>query len=159
MHWLYENKEMKRLSDFPENCIGFVYLIKNKENGKIYVGKKILHNNLSKLLTKKEKAEWSKPGKIPKKKKVIKESNWESYWGYSKILIEDIDRLGKEGFERNILRLCFTKKEMSYYEVFYQMKYEVLHTDSYNMNILGKFFPRDTGIVIEHSQDSPVSAG
>jgi hypothetical protein len=156
MEWLFENKEMKQLSDFPEKCIGFVYLIKNRTNGKIYVGKKILHNTLSKTLTKREKEEWSKPGKVPKKKKNIKESNWQSYYGSSKTLLDDLNTLGKDGFEREILRLCYTKKEMSYYEVYYQMKYEVLHYDTYNMNILGKFFPKDTGLYSEQSQNAQV---
>ena len=151
MNWLYENKEMKQLSDFPESCIGFVYLIKNRENGKIYIGKKILHNNLTKLLTKKEKEEWSKPGKIPKKKKVIKESNWQDYYGSSKILIDDITKLGKEGFDRQILRLCYTKKEMSYWEVYFQMKYEVLAVESYNENISGKWFRKDVKPLVEQN--------
>lgn len=155
MNWLHENKEVKEISDLPTNCVGFVYLIRNKNNGKIYVGKKILHNKLTKALTKKETLEWSKPGKVPKKKKSIKESNWQDYYGSSKTLLEDLTSLGKDAFERYILRPCFTKKEMSYYEVYYQMKYEVLHQDTYNQNILGKFFPRDTGIVLEQSQNAP----
>jgi hypothetical protein len=159
MNWLYENKEMQQLSDFPESCVGFVYLIQNKDNGRIYVGKKILHNNLTKKLTKKETEAWAKPGRVPKKKKEVKESNWQSYYGSSKTLLEDITNLGKEGFERQILRPCFSKKEMSYYEVYYQMKYEVLHVDSYNENISGKWFRKDTGQILEQSQDSPETVG
>jgi len=159
MNWLHENKEMQQLSDFPESCVGFVYLIQNKDNGRIYVGKKILHNNLTKKLTKKEIEAWAKPGRVPKKKKEVKESNWQSYYGSSKTLLEDITNLGKEGFERKILRPCYTKKEMSYYEVYYQIKYEVLHVDSYNENINGKWFRKDTGQILEQSQDSPETAG
>ena len=147
-NWLYNDKEMKQLSDFPEKCIGFVYLIKNRSNGMIYIGKKILHNNLKKLLTKKEISEWSKPGKVPKKKLIVKESNWQEYYGSSKILLEDLNSLGKDGFDRQILKLCYTKKEMSYYEVYYQMKYDVLHIESYNENVMGKFFRRDTGLTV-----------
>lgn len=157
MNWLYENKEMMQLSDFPENCVGFVYLIKNKDNGKIYVGKKILHNTLTKALTKKQIAEWTKPGKVPKKKKEVKESNWSTYYGSSKSLLEDLT--DKEKFERHVLRPCFTKKEMSYYEVYYQMKYEVLHVPSYNENIQGKWFRKDTGQIPEQSQDTPETVG
>jgi len=159
MNWLYENKEMKQLCDFPENCVGFVYLIQNKENGRIYVGKKILHNNLTKKLTKKEIEAWIKPGRVPKKRKEVKESNWQSYYGSSKTLLEDITKLGKEGFDRLILKPCFSKKQLSYYEVYYQMKLEVLHIDSYNENISGKWFRRDTGQIPEQSQDSPETVG
>lgn len=48
---------------------------------------------------------------------------------------------------------------MSYYEVYYQMKYEVLHVDSYNENIGGKWFRKDTGQIPEQSQDIPETAG
>jgi hypothetical protein len=73
-NWLFEEKEITSVEDFPENCTGFVYIITNNANGKYYVGKKILQNRLSKPLTKKEQAAWNKPGRIPKKKKELKES-------------------------------------------------------------------------------------
>jgi hypothetical protein len=47
---------------------------------------------------------------------------------------------------------------MSYYEVYYQMKYDVLHVPSYNENIQGKWFRKDTGVV-EESQNAPETVG
>ena len=72
--WLYENEEINSIEQFPKNCHGFVYRITNLENGKIYIGRKILLNTLNKKLTKKELAEQVGPGRKPTKKKVIKES-------------------------------------------------------------------------------------
>ena len=142
-NWLYQGQEYLSLEYFPENCIGFVYKIYNAETGKIYIGKKILRNLLTKKLTLKEKSEWSKPGKVPNKTKVVKESDWAKYYGSCKPLLEDVKVLGPHKFKREIIEFCFNKKQLSYYEVFYQMVYEVLSTDSYNENIQGKWFRRD----------------
>ena len=77
--WLHEGQELRTIEDFPEGVVGFVYKVTNVCDGRIYVGKKILHNRLSKILTKKEIAEWEKPGRVPKKRKIVKESNWQEY--------------------------------------------------------------------------------
>ena len=36
--WIYDNNPIKEL---PEDCIGFVYLITNNTNGRMYIGKKL----------------------------------------------------------------------------------------------------------------------
>jgi len=127
----------------PEDWFGFVYVIKNKVTGRIYVGKKVFWNNLKKKLTKTELAEQTGPGRKPTHKRVTKESNWITYWGSNKELLADIKELGEENFERRILKLCKSKKELTYYELHYQCKEEVLLTNTYNDNILGKFYRRD----------------
>jgi hypothetical protein len=127
----------------PEDWFGFVYVIKNKVTGRIYVGKKVFWNNLKKKLTKTELAEQPGPGRKPTHKRVTKESNWLTYWGSNKELLEDVKELGQDNFERKILKLCKSKKELTYYELHYQCKEEVLLTNSYNDNILGKFYRRD----------------
>jgi hypothetical protein len=154
-NWLYKGAEITSIDQLPEDCVGFVYVITNSANGKIYVGKKILRNKLSKLLTKKEKAEWNKPGRIPKKKKETKESNWKDYYGSSKPLLEDLKRLGEETFTREMLKLCYTKKSLTYWETYYQMVLEVLANDTYNENICGRFYRRD----LVDPQDSPELSG
>ena len=143
LKWLYEDEEITSIEQFPKNCHGFVYKITNLQNGKIYIGRKILINTLNKKLTKKELLEQTGPGRKPTKKKVIKESNWLSYWGSNKPLLEDIQELGKEKFKREIIKLTFSKKQLTYYELHYQCIFEVLTRDSYNSNILGKFYPKD----------------
>lgn len=59
-------------------------------------------------------------------------SGWENYWGSSKSLLADIDLIGKQNFERVILRFCKSKSELSYYELYYQIHYNVLFVPSYN---------------------------
>jgi hypothetical protein len=158
MNWFRKEKdgtvlEYTELSQFPEFIHGFVYVITNKTNGKFYVGKKILRNNLSKKLTKKEISEWSKPGRVPKKKKEVKESNWKDYWGSNKQLLEDAKLLGKENFERKILQFCRSSKQLTYFEMLWQIHYNVLCENSYNDQILGKFFRRDVLDLCQESRE------
>jgi len=127
----------------PEDWVGFVYKITNKTNGKFYIGKKVFWNNRKTKLTKKEIAEQTGPGRKPTHKVVTKESDWLTYWGSNKDLLADIQELGMDNFERKILTLCKSKKELTYWEMHYQCKEEVLLVDAYNDNILGKFFTQD----------------
>jgi len=127
----------------PEDWVGFVYKITNKTNGKFYIGKKVFWNNRKTKLTKKELAEQTGPGRKPTHKVVTKESDWLMYWGSNKALLEDIQELGMDNFERKILKLCKSKKQLTYWEMHYQCKEEVLLVDAYNDNILGKFFTQD----------------
>jgi hypothetical protein len=142
-NWLYEGKEISSISEFPEGCVGFVYMITNTTNGKFYIGKKTLHNTLTKKLTKKEALNWDKPGRVPKKKKEKKESNWIDYNGSNKALQEDIKLIGIQHFHREILEFCFNKKQCTYYEEAWQHKLRVLHVDSYNDTIAGRYYRRD----------------
>jgi hypothetical protein len=126
------------------NSYGFVYIITNKETGKIYVGRKAFLHNKKKKLTKKELSEQTGPGRRSTTKIEQVDSGWEKYWGSSKDLLVDIKKLGEDKFERTILTLCSTKKQLTYYEVYFQIVYGVLHNEnSYNNNILGRFFPKD----------------
>ena len=148
-HWFRKEKdgsvvEYTDISQFPEFIHGFVYIITNKFNKKFYIGKKILRNNLSKKLTKKEISEWSKPGRVPKKKKEIKESNWKEYWGSNKDLLEDLNKFGQENFERRILQFCRTSKQLTYMEMLWQIEFNVLCSDNcYNQSISGRFYRKD----------------
>jgi len=136
--------EYDSVDRFPKGCIGFVYQITNNKTGKFYIGKKSLYSNTKKKLTKKELAQYTGPGKKPTKKLVTKESNWFEYWGSNKVLLKEIQENGVKDFDRMILKFCFNKKQLTYYEVFFQCRLNVLHTDSsYNDNILAKFFRKD----------------
>ena len=136
-------KEFSTLADFPEGAFGFVYKVTNVCSGRIYVGKKVLYNNLTKALTKGEIAQWVAPGRVPKKKKVKKESDWETYWGSNKHLKLEMGELGEHCFTREILTICKTKKQLTYFEIYWQMRLDVLTVDSYNDNISGKFYRKD----------------
>jgi len=142
--WLYNGKEIKSTEDLDPDIYGFVYRITHISSGKFYIGKKILFTNRKKRLTKKELAELEpKKGKKPTFKRDIQESNWKDYYGSSKTLLAEINTLGKLEFKREILTLCKTKKQLTYWEVYHQYVNNVLLIDSYNDNILSKFFRKD----------------
>lgn len=136
--------ECTSVDQFPQNAVGFIYKIVNIETGKFYIGRKSLYSNIKKNLTKTELAEMLGPGRKPKSKIVTKESNWQDYWGSNKMLLDDIKKDGVENYRRGILKICYSKKQMTYWEIHYQCTNEVLTSDkSYNDNILGKFYRRD----------------
>ena len=139
------------LEEWPEvlepQYYGFIYIIRNKTNNKFYIGKKAFFHNKKKKLTKKELAEQSGPGRRSTTKTEQVDSGWKVYWGSSKELLTDMKQLGEDQFERIILRFCDTKKQQTYYEIYHQIIYGVLHTEnSYNDNILGKFFRKDLAL-------------
>lgn len=129
----------------PEDNFGFVYKITNLTDGKFYIGKKVFWNNKKHKLTKKQLAEQSGPGRKPTHEIIRTESDWQAYWGSNKQLLVDIKTLGEDHFECLILHVCKTKKQLTYYEMHYQCKFECLVSPllSYNDNILGKFFSKD----------------
>ena len=129
----------------PEDNFGFVYKITNLTDGKFYIGKKVFWNNKKHKLTKKQLAEQSGPGRKPTHEVIRTESDWKTYWGSNKQLLADIKALGEDHFECLILHVCKTKKQLTYYEMHYQCKFECLVSPllSYNDNILGKFFSKD----------------
>lgn len=123
MTWFYESQE---ITEIPEDYAGFVYLITNKLTGRKYIGKK-----LSKFSKTTYKTERLKNGKKRRRKIRGKiESDWHTYWSSSEELKNDVLRLGKENFTREVLRFCQSKTELSYYEAKYQFEYDVLLDES-----------------------------
>lgn len=146
INWTYQQKEMLNISDFPDETYGFVYRIIHIPSKKSYIGKKILQNTSKVKLGKKELAEYAGVvGRRPSYKLAVKESNWKSYWGSNKYLKELYEAEPKDNFERQILKCASTKKLLTYYEVKFQMVYQVLEKpdEFFNDNILGKFFTKD----------------
>lgn len=120
MEWLYKGEE---LSAPPPNSFGFVYEITNTVSGKRYIGKKFFvkpkYNQVK-----------------GKKKKSIVESDWRTYWGSSKHLLEDIAALGKEVFTREILFIEETRGMVNYREAKTQFLMEVLESDDFYNGII-----------------------
>ena len=140
MKWLYKNKEINEISDLPNNAFGFVYQTTHLPTGKKYIGKKSLIYNLKKKLGKKEKALWEGKGRPPMYKRVLKESDWKTYYGSHSFIKE----ANEEDLKREILEIAYHKKELTYLECKYQFTLGVLESRSYlNDNILGKFFDKD----------------
>ena len=119
---------------------GYIYLTKNLLTGKIYIGKKAYVFRRKKKLTKKELALIQTKGRKPKFKKIEIESDWRTYYGSCEPLQADIKKHGKDKFKVDILKECPDKQSLSYWEVFFQMKYKVLFTDTYNGQILNRFY-------------------
>lgn len=115
MIWSYKGADVPNdLSEY----IGFVYLITNLISNKKYIGKKLLKFKKTKTIK-------------GKKKKSLVESDWRTYWGSNDELKEDVKRLGKANFKREVLIFCKSKGELSYFELKEQVLSGVLESDEY----------------------------
>lgn len=108
----------------------YIYKITNLLDGRIYIGKKQINFTKKKRLSKKAK-------KLPENKgkrvsKVSIDGGWEKYWGSCNELKEDIQKLGIHNFKKEILQTVYNKSQASYYEVWWQIKLNVLTDNSYN---------------------------
>lgn len=143
--WFYQNKEVTSIEDMPEGTFGFIYKVTHTPTNKSYIGKKVLYHNQKKKLTKKELAEQTGPGRKPSTKVVTKESDWKTYYGSAKPIIELVKNGEKDNFSREILMYVNNKKLLSYYETKHLFINNVLETPDlwFNDSILGKYFTRD----------------
>ena len=122
--WYYNN-ELFDLT--PEEYQGFVYQITEIYTDKKYIGKKNF---------------W-KPKILPinktRKRRVRTrvESDWKTYFSSSSQIQKLVEEKGEEKFKREILKLCKTKGEMSYYEAKLQFENNVLFRDDYYNEFIG----------------------
>ena len=124
-HWTCYGTEKSFVPN--EDKFGFVYIITNTKNGKAYVGCKQYYIGKSK-----------------------KQSRWQTYTGSSKYLNEDIKKIGKKYFTFEVIAEYKNKRSLRYYEMYYQVKWNVLTATVegsdkrayYNSYVGGKFFPR-----------------
>ena len=122
--WYYNN-ELFELT--PEEYQGFVYQITELHTNKKYIGKKNF---------------W-KPKILPinktRKRRVRTrvESDWKTYFSSSSQIQKLVEESGEEKFKREILKLCKTKGEMSYYEAKLQFDNNVLFRDDYYNEFIG----------------------
>jgi hypothetical protein len=124
MTWLYQNQTVDQL---PEDCVGFVYLITNITDGRMYIGKK-----LAKFSKTTQKTVKLKNGSKKKKKIRTKvDSDWRDYYGSSPDLSRDVEQLGTDKFQREILYYCKSKSECSYVEAREQFSRRVLESNDY----------------------------
>lgn len=113
--WEYKGEY---LEEIPEGYVGMVYMITNVATNKKYIGKKIFHFTRTKQVK-------------GKKKRSKVESDWQTYYGSNKDLIEHVELFGTNNFKREILHLCTNKSEMSYLELREQIDRRVLETEEY----------------------------
>ena len=116
--WFYYNTAAEFNPDDAEGYFGFVYLITHNQTGRKYIGKKFF----TKAGTRQIKG---------KKKKIRKTSDWESYWGSNTELQAEVTKNGEDEYTREILYLCKSRSECSYWETFEIFSRQALLSDSY----------------------------
>jgi hypothetical protein len=121
--WYYNNKILEQP---PEGYQGFVYLITDISNNKMYIGKKGFWSRKTLPPLK---------GKTRKRRSVI-ESDWQKYYGSSDMVKQLLLEHGPQNFHREILYLCRTKGEMGYLEAKEQFTRNVLLDDNYYNGII-----------------------
>ena len=137
---------MTSIEDFPPSTFGFTYRVTHIPSGKMYLGKKVLKFTRKAKLTKKDLALYEgTKGRKPSYKQVIKESDWKTYWGSNKVLVNLLENEPIKNFKREILTLAPSKKLLTYEETKALFVYSVLENphEYFNDNILGKFFTKD----------------
>ena len=119
--WMYEEE---CLEIPPEGYYGFIYMITDNV-GKRYIGKKAFVHATKKTISKRARAKSDTPRK--RVERGTKDSGWRDYWGSCKPLLEYIKERGSTvGFTRTILKLCFDKQSLAYWELAALVNYGVL---------------------------------
>ena len=124
MHWF----DLRTNKDFVPDTLdrfGFVYVITNIKTKKAYIGCKQFYIGKDQTPSK-----------------------WQTYTGSSKYLNADIKKIGKKHFKFEVIDEFKNKRSLGYYELFYQMKHNVLDsvlegTDEpsyYNNYVGGKYY-------------------
>ena len=138
MEWIFEDNLFDPDESFLEDYQGFVYMVTELDTGKKYIGKKFFWKPKTLPVTKTRK----------RKVKTRVVSDWKKYFGSSQEVKTLVEEKGAENFKREILKLCRTKGECSYYEAKLQFEYDVLlREDFYNAfigcKIHAKHLPQD----------------
>ena len=137
-HWTCYGTEKSFVPN--EDKFGFVYIITNTKNGKAYVGCKQYYIGKSK-----------------------KQSRWQTYTGSSKYLNEDIKKIGKKYFTFEVIAEYNNKRSLRYYEMYYQVKWNVLtatiegsdNPAFYNSYVGGKFY-RPIESYMPHTEETKI---
>ncbi len=150
--WTHESQPIDNISDMPVNTYGFIYEVEHIPSGRKYLGKKVLYFERNKRLgiraltaLKEERKLKGIGGRTPLKQKVITESDWKTYYGSQKEILQLVKEGKTTDFRRKILRYVRDKKQLTYFECKYLFINEVLETSNkyINDNILGKFYRKD----------------
>ena len=122
--WTFNKEEY---NNTPEDYQGFVYEITELDSNKKYIGKKNFWKPKTLPITKSRK----------RRVRTRTESDWREYYGSSDEVRRLVESRGQDKFKREIIRLCKTKGEMSYYEAKMQFDNDVLFRKDYYNNFIG----------------------
>ena len=122
--WYYNNEQFDTT---PEDFQGFVYLITEIDTDKKYIGKKNFWKPKILPITKTRK----------RRVRTRTESDWRKYFGSSQEVQQLVESKGEDNYKREILKLCKTKGEMSYYEAKLQFEHDVLLRNDYYNEFIG----------------------
>ena len=111
----------------PEDYQGFVYQITELDSNKKYIGKKNFWKPKTLPITKSRK----------RRVRTRTESDWREYYGSSDEVRRLVESRGQDKFKREIIKLCKTKGDMSYYEAKIQFENDVLFRKDYYNNFIG----------------------
>lgn len=125
--WYYQNKPFEPDDELLEKYQGFVYRITEQETGKKYIGKKFFWKPKTLPVTKTRK----------RRVKTRVQSDWQDYFGSNQELKELVETKGGDTYLREVLHLCRTKGECSYWEAKLQFQYDVLLDVSYYNEFIG----------------------
>ena len=124
--WYYKGEAYEPLEEELKQWVGFVYVITDRSNNKMYVGKKQF---------------WSKKtlpplkGKTRKRRSLV-ESDWKKYYGSSDLVKQLLTEHGEQNFHREILYFGKSKGELGYLEAKEQFDRNVLLDDRYYNGII-----------------------
>ena len=136
MSWIYQHKEFTE-DMIPDGAVGFVYQMDVILDGerKSYIGKKNFFADVKTKLSKKALPTDKRLKTYKRVRKIV----YQNYYSSN----EKLKAAHKAGviIKRTILKICYSKTELSYQEVKYQFMCEVLEKDIWlNANILGRFY-------------------
>jgi hypothetical protein len=138
MSWLYQGRPFND-GMIPEGAVGFVYEMEAIIDGKSirYVGKKNFYSVTKKKFGKKAVAKMT--DKRNKKYETVSKPSYQNYYSSNEVLKEA--HKNKIPIKRYMVKICFSKMELTYYETKFQFLREVLEKEEYlNGNILGRFY-------------------
>lgn len=138
MSWLY-NKKVFTDKMIPKNAHGFLYMISLTVDGKkmFYVGKKNFYSVRNVKLGKRALA--ARKDKRGSKKKRVEKLSYQNYYSSNDVIKKAVK--GGIKVKREILKICYSKIELTYEETKELFVLDVLNKNNYlNNNILGRFY-------------------
>lgn len=124
--WTYKNAPFDPTEEEIKPYAGFVYIIFERDTGMKYIGKKYFWRKVTRPPLKGRK----------NKRRSLAESDWRTYYGSNKDIQTLLESKGEKNYDRQILRLCESKGECSYYEAKFQFDHSVLLRDDYYNGII-----------------------